>query len=99
MDPIELLRYFKFADCVVTDTFHGSVMSIITHKEFAVKLRDNSNKILNLLEEYGLENRVFSGEVSLEAIFDRRIDYGSVDAEVGRRRNASMNYLRRMIEE
>ena len=99
MDPIELLRYFKFADCVVTDTFHGSVMSIITHREFAARLRDNSNKLLNLLEEYGLEDRVLSGDVTVAAIFDRRIDYGPVDAEVERRRNASLDYLRRMIEE
>ncbi len=99
VDPIGLLRYFKFADCIVTDTFHGSVMSIITHREFAVILRDNSNKLLNLLEEYALEDRVLSCDVALAAIFDRRIDYGRVDAEVGCRRNASMDYLRRMIEE
>ena len=99
VDPIGLLRYFKFADCIVTDTFHGSVMSIITHREFAVILRDNSNKLFNILEEYALEDRVLSCDVALAAIFDKRIDYGRVDAEVGCRRNASMDYLRRMIEE
>ncbi len=57
VDPIGLLRYFKFADCIVTDTFHCSVMSIITHREFAVILRDNSNKLFNILEEYALEDR------------------------------------------
>lgn len=73
MDPVELLRYFKHAQCVVTDTFHGSVMSIITGRELAVKLRDNANKLLNLLEEYGLEDRVLSSEWNLEEIFQKEL--------------------------
>lgn len=99
MDPVELLRYFKHAQCVVTDTFHGSVMSIITGRELAVKLRDNANKLLNLLEEYGLEDRVLSSEWNLEEIFSKRVDYKDVNAEVIRRRNDSLSYLRSMVED
>lgn len=99
VDPVELLRYFKHAECVVTDTFHGSVMSIITGRELAVKLRDNANKLLNLLEEYGLEDRVLSSEWNLEEIFSKKVDYQAVNAEVIRRRNDSLSYLRSMIED
>lgn len=90
---------FKHAQCVVTDTFHGSVMSIITGRELAVKLRDNANKLLNLLEEYGLEDRVLSSEWNLEEIFSKRVDYKDVNAEVIRRRNDSLSYLRSMVED
>lgn len=99
VDPIELLRYFKFAECVVTDTFHGSVMSIITGRSMVVKLRDNANKLLNLLEEYGLENRVVSEEWNLEAVQACPIDYNAVKSEIIRRRKQSLDYLRKMIED
>ncbi|MGN0237617.1 MAG: polysaccharide pyruvyl transferase family protein [Lepagella sp.] len=97
-DPVELLRYFKYADCVVTDTFHGSVMSIITGKDLAVKLRDNSNKLLNLLQEYGLQERVITDDWDLNAIFSKPQDHEFVAKEVERRRLESMAYLREMVE-
>ena len=74
-------------------------MSIITGRELAVKLRDNANKLLNLLEEYGLEDRVLSSEWNLEEIFSKRVDYKDVNAEVIRRRNDSLSYLRSMVED
>ena len=58
VNPVELLGYFKSAKEVLTDTFHGSVMSIITNSNFAVKTRDNGNKLINLLDEYGLTSRI-----------------------------------------
>lgn len=96
-DPVELLRYFKYADCVVTDTFHGAVMSIITGRDMAVKIRDNGNKLLNLLSEYGLDKRVITDSWNLEAIFSQKQDNEYVANEVGRRRKESMDYLNRMI--
>jgi len=96
-DPIELLRYFKYAECVVTDTFHGAVMSIITGRELAVKIRDNGNKLMNLLSEYELDNRVISDDWNLDAIFSQQQDNEHVRSEVERRRKASMDYLGRMI--
>lgn len=96
-DPVALLRYFKYARCVVTDTFHGSVMSIITHRNVAVKLRGNANKLQNLLEEYKLTERIIDNVHGLDDIFGKDIDYSSVCDEVSRRRDASLDYLNRMI--
>lgn len=98
VDPVELLRYFKYADCVVTDTFHGCVMSIITGRELAVKLRDNGNKLLNLLQEYGLIDRIIDDSWNLETIFAKKQNNEFVIKEVVRRRAESMAYLEEMIE-
>lgn len=32
--PFEVLAYFKNAQEVITDTFHGSIFSVITHRPF-----------------------------------------------------------------
>lgn len=97
-DPVELLRYFKYSECVVTDTFHGAVMSIITGRNLAVKIRDNGNKLMNLLNEYGLGERVISNEWNIESVFANPQDNIFVASEVERRRKISMDYLGRMIK-
>lgn len=97
-DPVELLRYFKYAECVVTDTFHGAVMSIITGRNIAVKIRDNGNKLMNLLSEYGLEERIIHGDWDLEIVFSKSQDNEFVVSEIERRRTTSMDYLKRMLE-
>lgn len=102
-DPVELLRYFKYAECVVTDTFHGCVMSIISGREMAVKARkgtantDNANKLLNLMEEYCIADRRIDDDWNLEGIFSKKVDWNATNQQIKERRAASMDYLKRMI--
>lgn len=98
-DPIELLGYFKSASCVVTDTFHGSVMSIITNSPFMVKTREsNHNKLYSLLNEYCLADRIFTDFSAMEKVAGMDIDWDIVNGEVEARRIESMAFLDMMIE-
>lgn len=96
-DPVELLRYFKFAECVVTDTFHGCVMSLISRTDMAVIIRDNANKLVNLLEEYELLDRQLNESMKLDDIFAMKIDWKKTNLQITQRRKASMDYLKEMI--
>ena len=96
-EPVELLRYFKFAECVVTDTFHGCVMSLITGADMAVVIRDNANKLMNLMKEYGIDNRKISRDWNLADIFAERVNWVFVNKEIEKRRSASMDFLSRML--
>lgn len=99
VDPISLLSYFKNAKEIITDTFHGCVMSIITGAKFAVKTREsNLFKLRNLLSEYGLEDRIFNDWTQLEEKLSGIIDYTMIDIEVEKRRNLSMKTLDGMLE-
>ena len=91
--PIEILRYFKNADFIVTDTFHGSVMSLITNRNFAVITRNNKNKLVNLLDEYGQVGRILSEDVTLDSLYEHPIDYTTVNNEMDKRRKESLEYL------
>lgn len=97
VDPVELLRYFKYADYVLTDTFHGSVLSLVTEKNFAVKVRHNTNKLLNLMQEYGLQQRILSDTRTLDEVFSEKLNYGPVRDEIHRRKSISLNYLTEMV--
>ena len=56
--PFDVLGWFKGAEYVVTDTFHGTIFSIITGRRFVTLVREgNAEKIISLLSCLGLENR------------------------------------------
>ena len=96
-NPIELLNWFHHAECIVTNTFHGCVMSIITGREMVVKLRDNGNKLFNLMQEYGITNRIIDDEMNLDEVFDRKIDWDKINSSVEKYRTVSLEYVKRMV--
>ena len=91
--PFELLGWIKNAKMVVTDTFHGSVMSIICNTPAVVKLRGNQNKLRFLLLEYGLLNRTVSDFSEMESVADKPVDFETVNIAISERRAASMKFL------
>lgn len=103
VDPIELLNWFQHAECVVTNTFHGCVMSIITGRDMAVKARkgtathDNANKLLNLMQEYEILDRKIDDTMQLDEIFSRKVNWEATNRQIIERRAKSLDYLKRMI--
>ena len=103
VDPIELLNWFQHAECVVTNTFHGCVMSIITGREMAVKPRkgtdshDNANKLLNLMQEYAITDRAIDDTMQLDEVFSRKVNWTETNKQIQERRAKSLDYLKRMI--
>ena len=91
--PFELLGWIKNANLVVTDTFHGSVMSIICNTPAVVKLRGNQNKLRFLLSEYGLLDRTILDFSEMESVADKSVDFANVNAAIQERRAASMKFL------
>src|SRR5699024_2836258 len=78
--PFELLGYIKNADYVVTDTFHGTIFSIILKKQFATIIREsNKQKLSALLKRFSLENRQLRELSELEGILVNPIDFSRAD--------------------
>jgi len=98
-DPFEVLAYFRDAACVVTDTFHGSVMSIKYNKPFATIVRNmNSNKLTGLLSQFGLSRQIISDLADLDNILGTRIDYTPVNALIADEQARSIDYLKRNLQ-
>lgn len=98
VSPDQLLKSINNASFVITDTFHGSVMSIICNTPMAVKLRDNSNKLRYLMSEYGLEDQIVEDFGDLDRAASNKIDFDEVNQKVLERRKFSMNYLVNALE-
>ena len=101
--PLEVISYFKNADYVVTDTFHGTILSVITHRKFATVIREgsagNSQKLTSLLEDLNLKYRLLINEEDFEKILTSDIDYESVDKILRRERQRTEEYLKMCLDE
>lgn len=97
--PLRILDYFYYADCVVTDTFHGAVFSIINHCNFSVFIRKtNQGKLQGLLEQLDLQNRIIDENNSMDSIFMKEINYETVDQTLTFEREKTEKYLKEQIE-
>ena len=92
--PFQTLGFFKNASCVVTDTFHGTVISIKYHKQFVTIVRDsNRNKLQNLLEKFKLADRCIEAAGQLEGKMSDRIDYKSADEYLETEKKKTLSYI------
>ena len=97
--PFEMLGYLKNAEYVITDTFHGTVFSIILEKKFVTLIREsNRQKIGSLLSQFGLADRQVKQLGELEQILISDIDYKKANAIRKSGREATLKYLRTSIE-
>lgn len=93
--PFEVLGYIKGADFVITDTFHGSVMSLKFNRPFVSLVRDsNKQKMNSLLSQFGLQNQIVDNITSLEDKILQRIDYDLVNRYLNNAQIESLNYLK-----
>ena len=85
------------AEYVLTDSFHGSIFSILNHKKFITFNRYTSGKgsrnsrIDSLCHLLNLNDRRFEKNI-LDNIFND-IDYDNVEIKLNELRNASISYL------
>ena len=103
--PFEVLAYFRNAEEVITDTFHGSIFSVITHRPFTTLIRKsvgnsygNEEKLSDLLERLGLANRMTMKIEDAENINEKAIDYAKVDEMLKAHREVAREYLRSNLE-
>ena len=97
--PFEVIAYFQHASCAVTDTFHGTILSVITHQNFVAFVREegygNCEKLTDLLERLELTDRMLKvGErlATLENLLDRPVDYTRTDGIIAEERNRAERY-------
>lgn len=103
--PFELLEYVKHADYIITDTFHGTIFSIINHKPFVSLIRESHNgvygnkeKLTDLLSRLELTERGISNSADLFEIIDQPIDYNRVESIRQKEIKKTHDYLKRHLD-
>lgn len=94
VDPFTMLAYFKHADYVVTDTFHGTVFSIKYQVPFATIIRDsNKEKLSDLLEKFDVMDRKVEKLSNLDSIITQSLDVEKIKTKLIKSRCSTIKYL------
>ena len=89
--PDEFLTLIKYADCVLTNSFHGTAISIIFHKSFYVfPLQMRNERIQNIINITNLGRRFVNNPDNLDS---SEIDYEKVDRFIDIARSESKRFL------
>ena len=101
LDPNEVLYTIKNASVVVTDSFHGTVFSILYHKNFVVLERNEgggsmSSRISTLLERFCLTTRK---DMCIDDFSEIEEDkWATVENIISCERKKSINYIKNAME-
>jgi len=104
VDPARFLSILRNANCICTDSYHGTAFSVIFEKQFVVFDRYSSrssnsknSRIESLCVNLGLESRRFSGTESIETAINSKIDYAAVKQKLLVYQTATKEYLKKAL--
>lgn len=98
VNPFDFLSLIDNAECVVTNSFHGTSFSILFQKQFWTCVAEGSNqRISSLLEKAGLINRLLVGDnqpsITSHILFD------SIGLSLRSYITQSQNFIKNSIDE
>ena len=97
--PIEFLKLFRDASYIFTDSFHGSVFSIIFEHQFCVFERDKhthtskNSRLYDLLDKFNLSNRMVKNIADFNEISNIQINYNNVNDILEKEKEYSKSFL------
>ncbi|ONI46469.1 hypothetical protein AN640_00760 [Candidatus Epulonipiscium fishelsonii] len=106
-DPIEFITLIANAEYVVTNSFHGTIFSIIYNKQFISFYIDNIQsdysknvRIKDLLKMFDICDRYIDIDTPIEnclSIIDNKINYSKVNAILELEREKSLAFLEKSL--
>lgn len=99
--PLEFLGLFANASHVVTNSFHGTIFSIIFNKNFHIVVNTNKSRITmgtrlySLTKNLNLEERIWHSDLFLN---DESIKYEEIGSLLSAARDKSFSFLRGALE-
>lgn len=76
-DPLQWIEYFRDAEEVVTNTFHGTILSIITNTPMAVIA--HNPKIKSIMNNLGLNERKITNLSELANVMGKPVDFDTMN--------------------
>lgn len=94
--PGEFLTYIRDARIVLTNSFHGTVFSILFQKNF-YSVYETNGRIDNLLEFLGLKERHITGDEQI--CMEAEINYSDSAVKLDEYRRKSIDFVKKAVEE
>ncbi len=105
IDPDGFVNLIRYAEFVCTDSFHGTVFSLIHHKNFFTFRRfwkastmSTNSRIDSLLNVLGCEYRLIESTADFKKALSTPLDTGSVEARLNDFRKDSLAFLKDALQ-
>jgi hypothetical protein len=95
------IRGFMDAEFVITDSFHGTVFSIIFNKPFIAvgNKKRGMTRFISLLKMFNLENRlVEKADENIKAILNDKIDFAGINKMLETKKTEAVTYLENALK-
>lgn len=100
LTPFELLKAFQNAECIVTDTFHGTLFGAKFGKKMAILIREsNRNKLEDLTQRLQIKNHVITDISQLSTVLEKNLDKKKINEMLRLERVRSLEYLKENLQE
>lgn len=100
--PSEFLSLIKNATIICTDSFHGTIFSIIYRKDFysfckmkETDIKSENSRLFDTLDSFGLTDRIISDIPQMIS----HIDYNEIENSICNEIGSSREYLKCMLED
>lgn len=101
LKPVEeFLHGIKNSDFVITDSFHGTVFSILFNKKFITYANSERGKsrFTSLLDQFGLQERIVLSSLNIDKkILSKKINYSTVNELIEVKKNISIQFLKKAL--
>lgn len=101
--PCEFLWLIEHAECIFTDSYHGTIFSLLYHKVFWTFERFRcddpicqNSRLYQIEKHFGISNRIV--QVDSPRFDCLPMDYESFDRKLTELREKSINYLKKALE-
>lgn len=96
----QFLSYIKNAECIITDSFHGTAFAINFNIPFVEVLpnNDTGTRNMSILKLTNLSNRILKRENDME-LYTKSVDFTFSNQILMQKRRESLEILKRIIEE
>lgn len=100
IEPVEKwLSAIYYADYVITDSFHGTVFSLIFNKQFVVygNVQRGQSRMQDLLNRVRLQNRLITSNTGVSALLEQKIEWASINKQIDIYKESSISFLRNSL--
>lgn len=99
--PERWLESYKNATAILTNSFHGTVFALVFRKPFVVflqngKTSEQNDRIVNLLTEFDLLDRIYEKDGDIFKILNKPIDWIKISKSMEEQREKAIKYFEKV---
>ena len=94
----QFLSLFRYAEYVITNSFHGTAFSIVFGRKFAAVAGSNPGRLQSVLGYYGIAERICGEPAKIYEVINQTIDYAEVKKKISDAKKDFDEYMKKVTD-